>query len=65
MTDSAGAEAIAGAVLRLIMRFVAVKTKAQQAVSMVHRTRDLLVRRRTMSSYALRGYLGEFSIVAQ
>jgi transposase len=30
------------------MRFVAVKTKAQQAGLMLHKTRDLLVRQRTM-----------------
>lgn len=47
-TDAADAEAIAEAVTRPTMRFVAVKSKAQQAVLMLHKTRDLLVRQRTM-----------------
>ena len=61
-TDAADAEAIAEAVTRPTMRFVAVKTKAQQAVLMLHKTRDLLVRQRTMLINALRGHLGEFGI---
>jgi transposase len=40
-TDAADAEAIAEAVTRPTMRFVAVKTKAQQAILMLHKTRDL------------------------
>ena len=64
-TDAADAEAIAEAVTRPTMRFVAVKTKAQQAVLMLHKTRDLLVRQRTMLINALRGHLGEFGIVTQ
>ncbi len=63
-TDAADAEAIAEAVTRPTMRFVAVKTTAQQAVLMLHKTRDLLVRQRTMLINALRGHLGEFGIVA-
>lgn len=63
-TDAADAEAIAEAVTRPTMRFVAVKSKAQQAVLMLHKTRDLLVRQRTMLINALRGHLGEYGIVA-
>jgi len=63
-TDAADAEAIAEAVTRPTMRFVAVKTTAQQAVLMLHKTRDLLVRQRTMLINALRGHLGEFGVVA-
>ena len=63
-TDAADAEAIAEAVTSPTMRFVAVKTKAQQAVLMLHKTRDLLVRQRTMLINALRGHLGEFGVVA-
>lgn len=63
-TDAADAEAIVEAVTRPTMRFVAVKTQAQQAVLMLHKTRDLLVRQRTMTINALRGHLGEFGIVA-
>ena len=62
-TDAADAEAIAEAVTRPTMRFVAVKTKDQQAALMLHKTRDLLVRQRTMLINALRGHLGEYGIV--
>jgi transposase len=41
-TDAADAEAIAEAVTRPTMRFVAVKTIDQQAVLMLHKVRDLL-----------------------
>src|SRR5215212_6751136 len=47
-TDAADAEAIAEAVTRPTMRFVAVKSMDQQAVLMLHKVRDLLVRQRTM-----------------
>ena len=63
-TDAADAEAIAEAVTRPTMRFVAVKSTAQQAVMMLHKTRDLLVRQRTMLINGLRGHLGEFGVVA-
>ncbi len=43
-TDAADAEAICEAMTRPTMRFVAVKTPEQQAVLMLHKTRDLLVR---------------------
>jgi transposase len=46
------------------MRFVAVKTAEQQAVLMLHKVRDLLVRQRTMLINALRGHLAEFGIIA-
>jgi transposase len=63
-TDSADAEAIAEAVTRPTMRFVAVKSKAQQAALMLHKTRDLMVRQRTMLINAVRGHLGEYGITA-
>jgi transposase len=63
-TDVADAEAIAEAVKRPTMRFVAVKTVDQQAVLMLHKIRDLLVRQRTMLINALRGHLAEFGIIA-
>jgi transposase len=63
-TDAADAEAICEAVTRPTMRFVPVKTPEQQAVLMLHRTRDLLVRQRTMLVNALRGHMAEFGIVA-
>lgn len=45
------------------MRFVAVKTAEQQAVLMLHKSRDLMVRQRTMLINALRGHLAEYGIV--
>ncbi len=60
--DAADAEAICEAVTRPTMRFVAVKTKEQQAVLVMHRTRELLVRQRTQTVNALRGLLAEFGI---
>ena len=62
--DAADAEAIAEAAQRPTMRFVAVKTVAQQAQGMLFRTRDLLVRQRTQTINALRGHLAEYGIVA-
>jgi transposase len=62
-TDAADAEAIAEAVTRPTMRFVAVKTVEQQAVLMLHKIRDLLVRQRTMLINALRGHLAEYGVV--
>ena len=41
------------------MRFVAIKTMDQQAVQVVHRTRELLVGRNAGAD-ALRGHLAEF-----
>jgi len=63
-TDAADAEAICEAVTRPTMRFVPVKTAEQQAVLMLHRTRDLLVRQRTMLVNALRGHMAELGIIA-
>ncbi|TPG34872.1 IS110 family transposase [Roseomonas nepalensis] len=63
-TDAADAEAICEAVTRPTMRFVPVKTPEQQAVLMLHRTRDLLVRQRTMLVNALRGHMAEFGVIA-
>jgi transposase len=46
------------------MRFVAVKTAEQQSLMMLHRTRSLLIRQRTMLVNAIRAHLAEFGIVA-
>lgn len=61
--DAADAEAIAEAVQRPNMRTVAVKSSAQQARTMLFRTRDLLVGQRTQLVNALRGHLAEHGIV--
>ncbi len=63
-TDAADAEAICEAVTRPTMRFVPIKTAEQQAVLMLHRTRDLLVRQRTMLVNALRGHMAELGVIA-
>ncbi len=55
--DEADAEAICESASRPTMRFVAVKSEAQQARGMLFRTRDLLVRQRTQTINALRGHL--------
>ncbi len=62
--DAADAEAICEAVQRPSMRFVPIKTIEQQSILMVHRTRSLVVRQRTMASNALRAHLAEFGRVA-
>lgn len=62
--DMADAEAIAEAASRPTMRFVAVKTKEQQARAMIFRTRDILVRQRVDLINALRGHLAEHGVVA-
>jgi len=63
-SDALDAEAICEAVQRPTMRFVSVKTVEQQGILMAHRTRSLLVRRRTMAANALRAHLAEFGLVA-
>jgi transposase len=62
--DAADAEACCEAVQRPGMRFVAVKTEAQQSTLMLHRVRDQLLGQRTALINALRGHLAEFGIVA-
>ncbi|CAH1649656.1 transposase [Hyphomicrobiales bacterium] len=62
--DAVDAEANCEAVTRPTMRFVAIKSAEQQAVLMLHRTRDLLVRQRTMLINSLRGQMAEFSLIA-
>jgi transposase len=64
-SDAADAEAICEAVTRPSMRTVPVKSAEQQAILMLHRTRDLLVRQRTQLANALRSHLAEFGIVAR
>ena len=62
--DAPDAEAICEAVTRPTMRFVAVKSAEQQSVLMLHRTRELMVRQRTMLVNAIRAHMAEFGIVA-
>jgi transposase len=62
--DRADAEAICEAVQRPSMRFVAVKTKQQQSILVIHRVRATLVAQKTQLINALRAHLAEFGIVA-
>ncbi len=61
--DALDAAAICEAMSRPDMRFVPIKSADQQAVLMLHKTRELLVKQRTMSVNALRGHLAEFGLV--
>lgn len=61
--DRADAAAICEAVSRPSMRVVAVKTVDQQAVQVLHRSRELLIRQRTQVGNALRAHLAEFGLV--
>ena len=62
--DAADAAAICEAMSRPEMRFVPIKSADQQGMLMLHKTRELLVKQRTMSVNALRGHLSEFGLVA-
>jgi transposase len=61
--DANDAEGICEAVGRPKMRFVAVKTVAQQEVQAAHRIRSELIRRRTAKANQIRGLLAEFGLV--
>jgi transposase len=62
--DANDAAAICEAVTRPSMRFVPIKTREQQSGLMLHRTRQLLVRQRTMLSNAIRGHMAELGIIS-
>src|SRR5712692_7397007 len=62
--DALDAEAICEAMSRPGMRFVPVKSAEQQAALMLLRTRELLVKQRTMLINAMRGHAAEFGVVA-
>ena len=61
--DAADAFAIARALREPEMRFVPVKTIAQQSVLMLFKARDLLVSQRTMIINALRGHFAEIGVI--
>jgi transposase len=61
--DAVDAEAICEAMSRPLMRFVPVKTPEQQATLMLHTTRELLIKQRTMVVNAIRSHLAEFGII--
>lgn len=59
-TDATDARAIWLAVQQPGVKYVGIKTLAQQATLTLHRQRELLMKMRTMQSNALRGLLYEF-----
>jgi transposase len=61
--DTNDAEAICEAVSRPNMRFVTIKTVAQQDVQSVHRIRSELVKQRTAKGNQIRGLLAEYGVV--
>jgi transposase len=61
--DPADAAAICEAVSRPSMRFVTIKSEAQQAAAGIHKVREMLVKQRTMLINTLRGLMAEFGIV--
>jgi transposase len=61
--DKTDAAAICEAVSRPSMRFVTIKTTEQQAVQVLHRTRELLITQRTQTINALRAHLAEFGFI--
>ena len=63
--DANDAEGICEAVTRPHMRFVPIKTIAQQNLSAIHRARRMVVTRRVQVSNHLRGMLSEYGIICQ
>jgi transposase len=61
--DAADAAAICEAVSRPSMRFVELKSEAQQAAAGLHKVRELLMKQRTMAINSLRGLMAEFGII--
>lgn len=62
--DRVDAEAICEAMGRPSMRFVAVKSVAQQDTQAAHRIREELVRQRTAKANQIRGLVGEYGLIA-
>ena len=61
--DTNDAEAICEAVSQPNMRFVSIKTVAQQDIQAVHRIRNGLVKQRTAKINQIRGLLAEYGVV--
>jgi len=62
-TDAADAEGICEAGTSKTMRFVPVKTANQQGVTMVMKSRELLVRQQTKTVNAIRSHMHELGII--
>src|ERR1051325_8012020 len=61
--DAADAEAICEAVQRPTMCFVPIKTADHQAVLLLHRSRDLLIRQRSSLISAIKAHFAEFGVI--
>lgn len=61
--DKNDAQAIAEAVTRPIMRFVAIKNSYQQDIQSLHRIRDGMVKQRIFLSNQIRGLLAKYGII--
>lgn len=61
--DRVDAEAICEAMGRPSMRFVVVKSAAQQDIQATHRIREELVQQRTAKANQIRGLVGEYGLV--
>jgi transposase len=62
--DAADAEAICEAMSRPNMRYVAIKTVAQQDIQALHRVRSGLIGQRTAKANQIRGLVAEYGLVA-
>ncbi len=62
--DFNDAEAVAEAMSRPTMRFVELKSLAQQDMQSLHQARRLLIKQRTQSANQLRGSLAEYGVIA-
>ena len=62
--DAADAAAICEAVTRPAVRSAPIKSLAQQAARVVHRTHELLSRQRVSLINAIRGHMAEFGVIA-
>jgi transposase len=62
--DANDAEAVCEAMSRPNMRFVAVKTVAQQDIQAAHRIRSELISQRTAKANQIRGLVAEYGLVA-
>jgi transposase len=63
-TDAHDAAAICEAVARPTMRFVPIKSEADQATVMLHRMRTSFVQKRTAAANQLRAAFAEFGVIA-
>lgn len=61
--DKNDSEAIAEACTRPNMRFVPVKTTAQQDILAIHKARELAIKSRTAQANQIRGFLNEYGVV--